>query len=272
MKNESRLIGFGEAIASVTGELSRFRWQAWLDFRKDLSASARAALAGNLWNFLLPIVPLSVYLFIGWIDVFPPTRGIAGLVYVAVGATLWLLFSSTITATASALASKGGAAVRSGYPLPVVVASAFLQVLFEFSIRAAGCVIVMLLVQLPDAAGIFLALPLLLMAMLLFVGASLIIGIFAVAALDVQRLIPIVLQYSFFLSFVLFPLPRHPITDIIYVVNPFAVFIDAIRQMLMTGNINNIGSVTFWSIAGVLIFVVSIRFMKNAETKIREVL
>ena len=246
----------------------QYRWQLWVDFRKDLFAPHRGSLGQSLWIVVLPCVPLSVYMLLGTLRVFPTRSGMDGVAYVIVGATLWYLMAGLTTGAMSALSSKGKSAVQDSYPLVAVLASANVQQVFDFSVRVLVSLAILLFVQPPNVVGALLFIPALVPAALLFVGLGLIFGIFSVAIVDLYRLLPILLQYAFFLSLVLFPLPEIGIIPSLLTANPFAVFIDNIRHLLLLGTLSNAAAYAVWSVLSALVFLWALRFYFASHARI----
>lgn len=258
------------ALAALVSELRRYRWQIWVDFRKELFSQYRNTVAQALWVVALPLVPLTVYLFLGLLRVFPAHGHIDGIVYATVGAALWHLFSGFVTQPMSAIASKGREAVRHSYPLMATIASSYVQLGYDFAIRALFCAAVLVFVQAPTVLGSLLLVPALVPPLLLFAGTGLILALFSVAVLDLKKLVPILLQYGFFLSLVLFPLPQSGIVGYWLIINPFAVFLDNIRSLLMLGALSDPWAFGAWSLAAAVVFLVALRFFYAAQDRIAE--
>ncbi|MEQ1708687.1 MAG: ABC transporter permease [Terricaulis sp.] len=232
----------------------------WRDFLQEMAGEARNAFAGWVWHIVLPLAPLGVYLALATFRVITPPDGISAAPYMTIGATLWMFFSSLVTAPLSAFRAKGQLAAQTGYPLLALAITKVLHVLFDTIVRAALCAAVLAWFQPPREIG--LALLAGLGAAPLFLGAGFILAVFATAIRDLERVVPLVLQYGFFLSFAIFPLPL-PAGWI--AANPFAVFIDNVRHLMMFGVLSAPIAYAIWCAAGVLVFVKSLRFLARAE-------
>src|SRR5262249_23717735 len=161
--------------------LWQYRWQIYVDFRKELLEQNRQTFGRVLWIVALPVIPLSVYLFLGLLRVFPSRPDIDGVAYVMVGATLWYLFAGLVTGSINSLNSKGRMAVRDSYPLAAIMAANHLQQVFEFILRALATAGILAIVQTPNTIGTLLAVPALVPPMLLWIGVGTISGVFSVA-------------------------------------------------------------------------------------------
>jgi len=255
---------------SLLQQVWHYRWQIWVDFRKDLIAQYRETFGRTFWLLFLPVVPLSVYLLLSAMGVFTTRGGMNGLVYISVGATLWYLFSGFVTQGMSAFASKGRVAVRASYPLIAATASSYGLQIFDFIMRVIFCAVVLSFVEPPNWRGLLYLAPFLLPPILLFFGIGLIFAVFSTAIHDLQKLIPLFLQYAFFLSLVLFPLPDVGLIHQALRFNPFAVFIDNARHLLLHGTLSDPLAYAVWSILGVGVFLWALRFFKVAQLRVAE--
>jgi ABC-type polysaccharide/polyol phosphate export permease len=237
--------------------------QVWRDFVQEMAGEARYAFAGWLWHIVLPLAPLGVYLALAMFRVFATPDGIDSAVYMTVGATVWMLYAGLVTAPLAGLRGKGKLAAQTGYPLIGVIAGKALHVVFDTLVRAALCAAVLAWRQPPMALGS--ALLALLAGAPLFLGAGIILAVFAAAVRDLERIVPLVLQYTFFLSFAIFPLPL-PAEWI--AANPFATLIDNVRHLLMFGALATPLAYAVWCLVGALVLLQALGFLARAERMI----
>lgn len=256
----------GEAMLRVeraeVARLVRFGDQAWADFAKGLKGETRGSFAGWVWIVAVPLAPLGVYLALATFRVFAKPDGIHAAVYMTVGASLWLLLQGLVLAPLSAFRSKGRVAAQTGYPLLAATASGVLHVGLESLIRTVACGVIIALFMPTDIFRIALFFLALAVAWPLFLGAGLIIAIFATAVRDLERVVPLVLQYLFFLSFAIFPLPR---PELFLPWNPFAVMVENLRHILLLGSLSTPWTFVGWAAVGLLILSKALRFLSRAE-------
>lgn len=249
-------------------KLWAYRWQIWVDISKEMLADSRETAGRLLWVIGLPLVPLGVYLFLAQLRVFPAHDSLEGVVYVVLGATLWLLFTGLFLAPLNAIRGKGKVAGQSRYPLVAVIATAVGQAWIEFAIRLVLCALVLAAAQWPDPVGVLLFLPVALALSPVFLGAGVIVGVFAVASKDLAKLAPIAIQYLFFVSNVLFAMPTERIPQWFWWVNPFAFAIDSARWVLMFGTMPDVALFLAWSAFGVLLAAKGLHFLGAAEPRL----
>lgn len=255
-------------VARQLGKLWTYRWQIGVDLVKDLTADSRETAGRMLWVVLMPLAPLGIYLFLARLRVFAPHDSMEGVVYVVIGATLWFLFTSLFLAPLYAIRRKGKMASQSRYPLAAAIATSVVQAWVEFAIRAVVCALVLAVVQPPNLSGALLLLPAVFALSLVFLGAGLILGVFAIAWKDIEKITPLLIQYGFFLSNVLFPIPPTAIPQALIWANPFAFAIDTCRWLLMFGEILNPLAFAAWSLVGVFVLFKGLHFLGLAEPRL----
>jgi ABC-type polysaccharide/polyol phosphate export permease len=245
-----------------------YRWQIWVDVTKELLADSRETAGRLFWVVAMPLVPLGVYLFLARLRIFPAHDSMEGVVYVVLGATLWLLFTSIFLAPLNAIRAKGKTARQSRYPLAAVIASAVGHAWIEFFVRMALCALVLGFTQWPAPMGVALYLAVVIPLSFLFLGAGLVVGIFAVASKDLAKLTPIFIQYLFFVSNVLFAMPSDRLPQWFVWANPFAFAIDTARWVLMFGVFPNLIAFCAASVVGLLLTLKGLHFLGLAEPRL----
>ncbi|MCR6644464.1 MAG: ABC transporter permease [Terricaulis sp.] len=256
-----------QVIAAQLAKLWAYRWQIWVDITKDMIADSSETAGRFLWVIVLPLVPLGVYIFLAKLRVFAGSDHIDGMVYVVVGATLWYHYTALFLGPMSAIVGKGKVAAQSRYPLAAVVATAAGQAWVEFFMRLVVCAVVMGFLQWPAPLGVVLFFAVALALSLVFLGAGIILAVFTVAFKDVGKLASIAVQYLFFLSNVLFPLPA-VIPQWAVWSNPFAFSIDTARWALMFGEVPHLPLLLGFSFAGLLLTLKGLHFLGVAEPRL----
>ena len=122
--------------------------------------------------------------------------------------------------------------MKSSFPLSATLVCGYANLFFETFVRFAVVTLIVFIGS-ENLNPHALLLPILLIpAFMFFVGA----GIFLAAAnliyRDVSRIVTIGLQYGIFISGVIFPYTNVEILILINVVNPFAIFIAAARDLV----------------------------------------
>lgn len=245
-----------------------YGWQIWLDMVKELVSESRDTAGRFIWVIVIPLVPMGLYLFLAKLRVFPPHDEIKGIPYLLIGAIFWFLYSHLFLGAISAVKNKGKVAAQSGYPLTGVIMSVALLAWVEFFIQATFLGVVLAFVQIPNPVGIAGILLVALPMSFFFLGAGMIVAVFSVAWKDLEKVTSIVMQYLFFLSNVIFPLPLHVIPRWAIWCNPYAFAVDTSRWFLLFGKFLNVWVWGAFSVIGVLVLLKAIHFVSVSEDRL----
>lgn len=260
-----------QALRNLIAEIYNFRDQIKTVYRQNFRNAYHGTGFGILWNFILPLVPLTVYLFLTKIRVFPSFDGVDGSTYLTFGVTIWFVFTGFVLLPITVVDSRKQQAMRTSLPLSTSIVSAFANLGFETFVRI--CLVIVIMVAtgswpLWTSPLVFL---LFIPGFFLFFGAGLILSIMNVIYKDISRLVTIILQYGIFVSGVIFPLGSSEIIKTLNNFNPFAVMVEACREIVFKGQILNWGPLIIWSSLGLVIFLLGCRLFYVMEYRIREI-
>lgn len=260
-----------KAIKNLAAEIFSFRDQIGTVYRQNFRNSYHGTGFGVLWNFILPLVPLTVYLFLTKIRVFPSFDGVDGATYLTFGVTMWFVFTGFVLLPITTVNSRKQQAMKTSLPLSTSIVSAFANLVFETAVRI--CLVAIIIIVNGSWPTWFSPLVFLLFlpGFFLFFGAGLILSIMNVIYKDVARLVTIILQYGIFVSGVIFPLGSSELIRTLNNFNPFAVMVDACREIVFKGQIPNWIPLSIWSGIGIVIFILGCRLFYVMEYRIREI-
>lgn len=256
------------ALKALVKEQIQYRSHIATLFGNAFKSSYRGTVLGVFWNIVLPLVPISVYLLLVTIRVFPSYDGMNPALFLGFNVMLWYLFTGLITRPISVVKSQASTAMKTSVPLSASIASSFAELCFDTLVRF--CLIVGLVVAFqawPSPNPIFilsLAIGLIFCAALGFA-----FSIINIVYTDTQRLVGIVFQYGLFLSGVIFPVSAMGPLSILEVANPLCVFIMATRDYLFLGHYPHLDVLLYWGIASVALFFFGVRFFYVMEHRIR---
>lgn len=223
------------AMRHLWGEFVRYRSHVRTMFAQEFRNSYRGTRLGVFWNFFLPLLPISVYVLLASLRVLPSFEGVPGTLAIACNVTCWFLLVACIRTPIGIVQQRNAAAMKTSLPLSTAIAASFARVLFETMVRVGAVVAIAVALQEAPVATAVFAIPVLLAGCVLFLAAGLMLAIFNVVVPDVDRLVGVVLQYGIFLSGVIFPLAAAGRLSVLQQINPFAVFITAVRDLLFVG-------------------------------------
>lgn len=261
--------GTKDAIHHLLSEIWRSRNHIRIIFKENFRTSYAGTGLGALWNYILPLVPLTIYWFLARFRAFPSFQGVDGAVFVTYGVTLWFVFAGFIQVPIQVVQSRQKDSMKTAFPLIAAIMAGFANLIFETSVRLALVAIVSLATQSwPNWKIAFLPLALA-PAFSLFGGLGLLLSLLNVIYKDVSRVTTIILQYGIFVSGVLFPLTGIGLLSFLNQFNPFYVFIEASRILAFQGGFLLTPSYILMSFASLFIFVKSLRMFYIMEYKIR---
>ena len=105
----------------------------------------------------------------------------------------------------------------------------------------------------------------------MFFGAGLILSVLNAIYKDFARVTDIILRYGLFLSGVIFPIGTSDLAVLLSKLNPFAVFVNASREIVFDGYILNWTALLIWSGLGLFVFLIGCRLFYVMEYKLREI-
>lgn len=267
-KKHERVSAF-EAVRALATEIWTHRWHIAQIFRRDFANTYRLTRFGAIWNYILPLVPISVWVTLNSLRLFPVFDGVKSVVYVTMGVTAWFFFAGFVSVPISTVESKIKEVSRSQLPLIGVIIASFANLIFDTLVRFAGVVIVFAIFQGAPHWQVIFAPLVVLSGMLFFSGLGLTLAVFNLAYRDVAKVVSIILQYGMLLSSVVFPFDHMPPLSEISLFNPFYVFIDATRTLAVFGELRHPIALGVFSFVGVLLFLFSCRLIYVAQPRLK---
>lgn len=260
--------GMLSAARHILRELVQHRDHISTAFRQDFRGLYHGAFFGVVWNLLLPLVPITIYVFLSLYRVLPGFDNVSSAAYVALGATIWFLLAGCIQQPLQTVRSRNAEVMKTAMPLSAMVISGFAQLLFETLVRMVfvATIIVFTATKLQWSAAL---LPLVLLpGVLLFLGLGLILAMANVIYTDVGRVTTIVLQYGIFVSGVIFPLASLPFSEIL-AWNPAHIFIEEARWVFFRGMPESGWLLGGYAVLGCAMFLLGCRVFYLMEYRVR---
>lgn len=259
------------AAFALSKELFLFRAHIGTIFSNQFKNVYRDTVLGVFWSIFLPIVPITVYMLLVNLRVFPAYDGISRDVYIGFNVTMWALFSQLILGPISVVRSKNAYSMKTALPLSVSIAASFTQLSYDTMVRLAFLLILVVSYsQWPQPHfGWFLLTVF--TGIMFSLALGLIFSIFSIIYPDVEKIIGIIMRYAIFLSGVIFPLDKLGALAFLEDWNPMAVFVNGSRDALFLGKIENPDALFAWACVAILIFLIALRFFYIMEHRIREV-
>jgi lipopolysaccharide transport system permease protein len=233
---DSELLSFGKLLHSMGTDLLASRQLAWRLLVRNISAQYRQSLLGYAWAFVPPVFTSLIWIFLQSQEVLGVgDTGMPYVVFVITGTVLWQTFTEALLGPLQMVNESKSMLTKINFPREALILAAVGQVLFNFAIRALLLVLVMAWYQVPPTAGLLLA-PL---GVLALIGLGTTLGLLltplGMLYQDVGRGLPFATQAWFFLTPVIYPVPRASFAGALIELNPVTPLLVSTRDWLITG-------------------------------------
>jgi teichoic acid transport system permease protein len=244
-----------EALAEATGldrvgrpaplgEYAREVWRrryfaftlAWSRYR----ARNTQDRLGALWNVLRPLLQAGVYAAVFGLLLRGSTAKPPNYVeFVTAGVFSFTFLSSTLTQGSKSIVGDLGLVRTLRFPRAVLPLAAALQQFYAF-VPAVGVLAILLLALGNRPRPEWLLLPVAVVLMAIFgVGTAMICARVTTLVRDFSHLLPFVIRILFYVSGVIIDvrrikIPSHPFLEDVLQYNPFHVYIELVRQSLLS--------------------------------------
>jgi len=218
----------------------------------------------------MPIIPMTLYMFLAMVKVFKTVHDMPFVYYIGAGMLIWLLISMTIFTIVTSIKSEKSILTTTNFPIFPTMLSRLGKVLHETSIRLIVLILIVIWYQI-DVTFFSLILTLLsFVPVILFaLGLGMMLGILDVVVQDTRRFVLLMLRYGLFISSVIFPFPETGIAGEINKFNIFNTFVNATRDLLFHGYIKILELYLYSSLVGIAIFLVAAKMVYTMDYKIR---
>ncbi len=270
---------FGLVSASKIPPLSKYLKQTWQrrDFIMELARARNTAeysdsLLGRIWQLLTPLLNAAIYFFIFGI-LLGTKKGIENYTtFLVAGVFVFNFMQVAVTIAANALPKNQLLIQAIHFPKLVLPLAAVVQQIQQYVVSLAVLIVIVLLTGEPVTL-MWLAMPAVLLLQILFTtGLGLIFARWGANTRDIKQLLPFFTRTWRYVSGVFFSITVFTATfadwvSTALVLNPGAVYIDLVRDSLMTSQTNEpiiwiMG--VFWAL---LFFLVGLIYFYRGERK-----
>jgi len=262
---------FARAIGSTIRGFPQAWALAWRMFLRDTRAAYRQSLLGYVWLLAPPLANTFVWVFLNSRELLMiNTGGVPYVVFVLSGTLLWTAFNTAVVNMLGVLGGAGGALSKVNFPHESLVYSALAKAILDAMIPALILIPALPFVGLTPGVGM-LFFPVGILAVLL-VGSAIGLVFVPVAALytDISRALQMGLRFAFFLTPVIYALPKTGRTRMVLLCNPVTAPLVTTRTWLVGEG--EALPILFFAIAAcaLVLFLVSIVIFKVAMPHIIE--
>jgi len=234
---DSELLHFGALLRSMGRDLLASRELAWRLLVRNISAQYRQSLLGYAWAFVPPIFTSLIWIFLQSQKVLGVgDTGMPYIVFVITGTVLWQTFVEALNSPLQMVNESKSMLTKINFPREALLLAGIGQVLFNFMIRALLLVAVMLWFQVSPHASLLLA-PLGVAALILLgISLGLLLTPLGMLYQDVGRGLGFLTAAWFFLTPVIYPVPKASFAATLIELNPVTPLLVATRDWLVIGS------------------------------------
>ena len=241
--------------------------------KRDIRGRYKGSVLGVLWNLLLPLVQIIVYVMV-FTTIFKPDIDNYAI-YMITGMVLWFYFSDCLSEGSYVLVANGDMLKKIYFPRIALPISVVLARLVNFLIMTAVLIFILAITGYGISPVALLFYPLLVLLFIIFmVGMATIFSALDVFFRDVQYIITAILMALIWLTPIMYLREKveYPILDTIITINPMTYYTEMMQSIFYWQSIPSIG--TILTCAGISIGVFGIGFIlfKYLEKDFAEVL
>jgi len=223
-------------IGSMWKDLKASRELAWRLVIRNISAQYRQTLLGYLWAFIPPIFTTLIFMFLTNKKLLNiGDTGIPYPVYVMLGTVLWYVFFEGINGPIKLITTSKLMLTKVHFPREALIIAALAEVVFNFIIRLTLIIFILAWYKVPISVMIVLAPIGVIALMLLGLMFGILLTPMALLYRDIEKGLPIFLQIWFFLTPVIYWIPKAGSGSILNYINPVTPILNTTREMLTTG-------------------------------------
>jgi len=242
---------------------------------RDIKVRYKQTALGAGWAILQPLLAAGIFtLFFNRIaGIDSGSRNIPYPVFAYLGLMYWNTFASSLNTVSNSLLSNQGVITKIYFPRLLPPLAATVLSIVDFFFAGLVFLIILLLYRVePGLTGILLVIP----SLLLIVVAALGIGTFFAALnvkyRDVRSALPFIIQITFFMTPVIYPITLIPQRFQIYAyLNPATGAISSIKAGLFRETINWAGLGISW-VSAIVLLIFGVWYFKRMEKSFADII
>lgn len=255
----------------------QYRYFIASSIRNELVAQFVRSKLGGLWMVINPLVMVAIYAFVLSAVLSTKFSGIdnkyAYAIYLTSGILGWTLFNDVMTRCLNLFTENANLMKKMAVPkvaLPLIVAGTCL--VNNFMLFIVSMVVFWLLGYSPSVFMLWL--PLLTLALTTFaMGIGLIVGTLNVFIRDFNQLVPIVLQFLFWFTPIVYPASIIPAELTQYLaLNPMHAVVTAYHDVLAFQQMPNLSSVFCIFMLGLALLAVGLFLIRKSSSEMVDAL
>ncbi|MDE6714564.1 MAG: ABC transporter permease [Lachnospiraceae bacterium] len=253
-------------IKRFWGDMARY-WQ-YMTFAAsaDLRAEVANSYLNRLWWLLEPLFSMLVYVVVFGRIMGRSVENYATYVFSAL--LMWTFFSKTINYSVKCVRNNRDIVTKVYVPKHVLLISNMLLNMYKLVFSLIILVPMLILFKVNIGLFVFWLIPAYILMILLSFGAGMILLHFGVYIDDLAYAVTILLQMMMFLSGIFYDvitsLPK-PLNTMMLAVNPVSMFVDTMRNALLSNYISNVPLLAVWIVLSLELCYVGVHIVYKNE-------
>lgn len=235
---ESSLRNPKQLLKGMVKDLLGSRELAWRLLVRNISVRYRQSLLGPVWTFMPPLataIAFSLLRSSGVIEI--GNTQVPYPFYVVVGVVLWQLFNNSLNLPLKAMKSAQALIKTIKMPIEAIILSSVGELLFDQAINLSIIILLLFFFKIPLTFGILLAPFVIVLLMSLGLGLGLLLVPVGSLYTDIPSAIPIVVQFWFFLTPVIYTPPTEFPYSLLTNLNPVSPLLVGARSLISQGTL-----------------------------------
>ncbi len=231
---DSGIAAARHALRSMATHWPMTKDLAWRLFLRDIKAMYRLSILGYIWILLPPLANTAVWVYLNQQNVININTGdVPYPVFVLSGTLLWAAFNGIVIGMLSAVQESRGMVSKINFPHEALLLSSFAKA----AVNAIAPLLLLapLLLVFGVSIGPNLALFPIALISLMLMGATFSVLLLPIATLfnDVGRGMQLLLRFWFFLTPIIYPIPKHGTARLVAEWNPVTPLLLTARSWLI---------------------------------------
>lgn len=239
---------------------------------RNLKVRYQQTVVGVGWALLQPMLYALVFTIIFGRLAGIPTNGIPYPIFVLSGLIVWLFVAQAFPQASASIVMNPHLVTRIYFPRIILPLAAITTAIGDLIISFLLLIVFMVWYGIGPSLGVFLFIPMLLVAVATVLGLSLWLSALYVPFRDVGHLLPVMVQIWMFLSPVIYPsnlLP--PKYSFLYVLNPIGVVIDTSRWAFAGGTAPGLYAIAVSPLVAFAILLSGYWYFRRSEATFADV-
>jgi lipopolysaccharide transport system permease protein len=206
---------------------------------RNISTKYRQSILGLLWAFLPPLATAFIWIMLNKTQVIRLADvGAPYPLFVITGTMLWSVFVNSVMTPMQVVQSNRSILVKINFPREALIVNAFYEILFTTFINLIIIVVFLVIFKVDITARCLLFFPGVFLLIILGMSLGLLILPFSLLYRDIQFILPTILQFSMYLTPIIYATPPFSGGAKILRLNPVTPILTETRAALLNMNVS----------------------------------